>query len=475
MCVLAYAFFLGSRPLNDADFWWYLKTGEYVVRNGFVPHTDPFSFSNFGIAWVAHGWLSGTIFYAIYSSLGTNFLILLFALLAALAFWIVFKRCHSHPVIAGIAALLAAWTVQPTVGVRPRVFTLLLASAYLAILEGFARGKLSRSIWLLVPLMMFWANLHGAFLIGLFLIGLTLAGMVLDHWVVRDSGNSPGQIRTLIFVSLACFLATLINPYGVKIYSPAIKVMSSSIYNRVVSDWLSPNFQQPELFPLGLLILLTVMVLLLSPKTIKPSQLLMFLATLYATLKSQRNMAILALVAAPLLAFHFQSFLAVVASRTLSYPLLTASRRNALFVALVVLTPLAALTPRLISTVYGEPTQEMIKVPVKAVEFLRQNQIAGKTFTDPNMWGGYLIWALPSNPVYIDGRDVYPERFVQQYVEIASGVADWRVPFERYKVQIVLIRSDSLLARELATDPKWERMYQDEMSQVFKRRDVNFY
>src|SRR5688572_1674753 len=56
--VFAYAFFFASRPLDDADFWWHLKTGQYIVDNGIIPTTDFFSFTNYGKAWVAHEWLS---------------------------------------------------------------------------------------------------------------------------------------------------------------------------------------------------------------------------------------------------------------------------------------------------------------------------------------------------------------------------------------------------------------------------------
>src|SRR5688500_1487164 len=121
--VFSYAFFFASRPLSDADFWFHLKTGEYILRTGWVPRTDPFSYTHFGRAWTAHGWLSGLLFYILYSSFGSYLLSFLFALLAALAFWIVYRRSNSHPFIAGFATLLGVWTTLPTIGVRPRVFS----------------------------------------------------------------------------------------------------------------------------------------------------------------------------------------------------------------------------------------------------------------------------------------------------------------------------------------------------------------
>ena len=470
--VFAYAFFFASRPLDDPDFWFHLKTGEYIVQNGLIPRIELFSFTNYGRPWIAHGWLSGTIFYAIYSRLGFNSLIVIFAILTALAFWIAFKRCHSHPFIGGFATLLGVWTILSTIGVRPRVFTLLLASVFLAILSRYARSGQGRAIWWLVPLMALWANLHGGFLIGLALIVLTIIGILLDGWAAGERISSLWpRLRVLGFVLLGCLLVVLVNPYGVRLYTFPINVLSSPVFQAVVVDWLSPDFHRPEMFPLTLLILMTIAALALSPKKARPSELLLFLATLYATLMSQRHMAILAIVAVPLFADSFQNWFGSTSfGKRFGQKDARSSRRSAVLASLLLLLPLLAFAVRLKSTVFAPPRQETMDVPLNAVEYLKASQLRGNTFTDLNIWGGYLIWALPSNPVYIDGRDVYPEQFVKEYLEIIRGLADWREPFDRYGVRIVIVKPKSPLGRELKDSPDWQQVFQDDMSVVFTRR-----
>ena len=134
------------------------------------------------------------------------------------------------------------------------------------------------------------------------------------------------------------------------------------------------------------------------------------------------------------------------------------------------LLPLVAFVFKLKSTAYATPTQQSLRVPVKAVEYLNQNGIAGNTFTAPNVWGGYLIWAAPNNRVYIDGRDAYPDTFVKEFVDIIWGRVDWRAPFNQRGVQIALIEPKTYLARQLSESPDWEKVYEDEMSLVYKRR-----
>jgi hypothetical protein len=264
----------------------------------------------------------------------------------------------------------------------------------------------------------------------------------------------------------------MLNPHGARIYAFPLEIFFSPVQQGVIVDWLSPNFHEPELLPLALLILLTIAALALSPKRARPSELLLFVTTLYATLRSNRHMAIFALVAVPLLADYFHNWLTSTSfGRPFGRPPSHDPSRRALLVSVLLLLPLAAFGVRLKSTAYAPLKQEMINVPLNAVEYLKEKQIAGNTFTDPNIWGGYLIWELPSNPVYIDGRiDMYGDQFVKEYLGIIWGVTDWRGPFDRYGVRIVIVKPKSSLGRELKESTNWQQVFQDDMATVFTRR-----
>ena len=470
--VLIYAFFFSSKPFSDPDFWFHLKTGEYIVRTGLVPRTEFFSFTNYGRPWIAHGWLSGVIFYLVSSSLGFYALTFLFALLTTLAFWIAIKRSHSLPLIKSVAMFLGLWCVLPNIGVRPRVFSILLASIFLALLTRYSRKGEGRAILLLVPLMAVWANLHGGFFIGLALIALTIVGIPLDALAAGESLKQYlPRVRMLGIVMAGSLVIVLLNPYGIQLYTFPIRVLTSPVFQNLVIDWLSPNFHQSESRPLLLLIILSVATFALSPKRVRPSELLLFLATLYATLKTQRNAAIFALVAAPLFADYLQNcFDATSFGKSFGKSTLQVGRTGFLIINLVLLVPLLIVGAKVKSTIYSAPKQELMKVPVKATDYLREKGITGTTFTDPNIWGGYVIWALPSNPVYIDGRDVYPPEFVKEFANMTTGKIDWRGPFDRYGVRVAMVEPQSVLARQLRESNQWEKVFEDNVAVVFVRR-----
>ena len=112
----------------------------------------------------------------------------------------------------------------------------------------------------------------------------------------------------------------------------------------------------------------------------------------------------------------------------------------------------------------------MAAVPLNATQYLKDNGLTGCTFTDPNTWGAYLIWAAPENPVYIDGRDMYPTAFIKEYVQIIQGRKDWRWPFQKYGVRNVVVSRASRIASELKESPEWQKVYEDDYSIVFTLR-----
>ena len=470
--VFAFIFLLASRPLSDGDFWFHLKTGEYILNTGLVPKQELFSFTAFGKPWIAHGWLAGAIFYAIYSTIGLYSLMFIFAVLATVAFWIVFRQSDGHPLIRSFGILLGACTVLPNLGVRPRIFSLVFASVFLALLTDHLQRN-GRSIWWLVPLMVLWVNLHGGFLIGLLLIGFTLVGIPLDDWTEgKKFRDSWPRMRVLCLVLLGCLAAVALNPYGLRMYALPLDVLQTPVFQEKVIDFLSPNFHEREMLPFSILALLTIWALALSPKRVRASQLLLFLGTFYSSLQTQRNIMIFSLVAVPLFVEYFQSWFdstsltrLFTTSRTALVP---EQRKTALSVFL--LLPLALFAIPLERVVYKPPRQETSDVPIKAVEYMKSQQITGNTITVPNIWGGYLIWALPANRVYIDGRNAYPPEFVKEYVQITEGLRDWRAPFNKYGVRNAIVIKSSVMARELSDAADWQKVYEDEMAIVFTKR-----
>src|SRR5689334_3500111 len=102
-------FAAAAKPITDPDFWWHLKTGQYVVETTSIPHSDIFSTPRFGSEWVTHEWLSEVLMFLIFRAAGFAGLIIFFALIITTAFCTMYRRCverTGHPYIAVIVTIL---------------------------------------------------------------------------------------------------------------------------------------------------------------------------------------------------------------------------------------------------------------------------------------------------------------------------------------------------------------------------------
>src|SRR5829696_2405239 len=197
-----------AQPITDRDFWWHLKTGEYIVGTRAIPHTDIFSSVRFGSEWITHEWLSEVFIYGIFRALGFPGLIIVFALIITASFGISYLTCRTRvvpPVVAAFAVLLGAFATMLTWGVRPQIFSLLLASIFLYVLDRHARGGRVGTLWWLVPLTILWANLHAGYALGPTLIFFTIVGLSLEPLLLRERGTVDWRrIRLLVWVLFIC-------------------------------------------------------------------------------------------------------------------------------------------------------------------------------------------------------------------------------------------------------------------------------
>ncbi|MEJ2748246.1 MAG: hypothetical protein P8183_10115, partial [Anaerolineae bacterium] len=112
---------MGVRETLDPDMWWHLRTGEYILQAG-IPRHDVFSFTVPHHEWVTHEWLSQVFMWLVYQWAGLPGLMVVFAALIALTFWLVYRCSVGRPYLAAFVTLLAAITSAIVWGARPQIF-----------------------------------------------------------------------------------------------------------------------------------------------------------------------------------------------------------------------------------------------------------------------------------------------------------------------------------------------------------------
>lgn len=217
-----FAFLMNCNELFDADIWWHLRSGEWIVQHGRPPEVDPFTFGSEGRPWIDMHWLFQLLLLPVIRLGGTSAVILLAAAVISLA---VLLALAARPRSGSLPVVLLCWLpalilINHRSQPRPEIFTLLFLAAYFAVLTH--AGDLPRLIWLLPAIQLLWVNMQGLFALGPILLGLWLSarlGTLLWQRLRGRAVPTPKPRRWwshVLGASLLVVLACLVNPYGVK-------------------------------------------------------------------------------------------------------------------------------------------------------------------------------------------------------------------------------------------------------------------
>jgi hypothetical protein len=470
-----------ARNAVDPDLWWHLRTGQWIVDTGHVPHSDPFSFTRAGHAWVAHEWLSEVVFYELWKHGGAAALIVLSAMVTTAGFMLLYFRCPGERHWAAAATALGAWVAAPSWGVRPQMFTFTLASLLLWLLD---RGEgHPRLLFWIPPLFLLWLNLHGGFALGPALLIAYGVGVILE----TAFGNTPWPearpilLRVLLLL-LACLLLVPFNPSGAQLYRYPFDTLRSSGMRSFIGEWRSPDFHQALYRPLLLLWLLLLAALASSRSRPKIRVLAPLILAGLAALDAARHVSIFVLLAIPVIAaalsvgrFPVARSFATLVSNSGRHGAPSFSRwRPAFNVSVIFLVAAFALT-EWVSLARHQKAKEAELFPERAVAFLQAGDYPRELFVYYD-WGGYAIWKLyPEYRVFVDGRaDLYGDDLLGQGMNTVLDLkTGWRDVLDRWKIEALFVPPWCAVAQALLLDPGWKTGFHDSKAIIlFKTRPL---
>jgi len=236
--------------MSNNDIWIHLKTGEYVLKNGWVPIKDPYSFTAADHDYVAHEWLSGVLFYLVYAPLGVTGLIWFKAAILGASNALLYGvarmlRGRLSIILPAFACVLYVSTARYLE--RPHIFSYLMAAVYLWLFFRFREcGRRRLWLYLVVPAHVVWVNLHGGWVQGMAMIGVFALGEALifarARWmgIGADNALSPSDLKLLAGLVPGCILATLVNPYGWRLLTFPFELTHLSLFMQQIYEWQPP-------------------------------------------------------------------------------------------------------------------------------------------------------------------------------------------------------------------------------------------
>lgn len=420
----AVLFVVGSFTF-DPDFGWHLRMGEIISTSGF-PKTDPFSYTMPSYPYVDHEWLVDVVWHYLYPLIGLAGLSALFAFAVIGSFMLVIPWPHyRYALIPGMFFLSVMLT---RFAVRPQVLSWFYFAIILYVTNNDYTWKKSR--YFIPVLFLLWANTHGSFPFGLFCIVLYVCLRAFLNRVID---------RSDIGIGLASLAATLITPYGSRMWWEAwVTISDRNLHTRII-EWL-PSYVKPEFGSIATMAFVIIL-LLRFRSSISVFQNIILIVTGSMAVASLRHVPFFVLAGIQCIVVWFAEL------HTIVRKIKSGEKRFWLFVTLLATVSFYFLSIDLILSLRSlHKRTQMGSYPLGAIRYLTHYQNPGNIFTTYR-WGGYLVWVMPDSKVFIDGRmtnfrmkeqDGSVLRVMDLYIGVLEG-KNIHAVFDKYAIDRVML------------------------------------
>jgi hypothetical protein len=396
----------------NQDGWLALVGGRYIAAHG-VPSHDTLNVLTHGTRWIDQQWLAQLVLYRLEQLGGLQLYTLLYVSLTIAGLGLVIAAARS----LGGSERTILW-VLPAAGflyfagsfqIRTQGFAYPLFVAVLWLLAKDAREPSRRRVYVVFPLLILWANLHGSGTMGAGLVCLYGVTLAVEDLRKGRPRRIRGRAATFVVGPLLCLLAT---PYGLSIVGYYRETLLNPTFSKVVTEWQPVTSIMVLAVPFLLLAFATVWLLGRSGKQTRLFDQLALIVLAFGAFYAVRNVTWFGLAAAMLL----PGVIGTVTTGRTAPP-----RRRGLNLAIA--SGALVVLVGSVATVAAQPTSWFERGydvrTVGAVQDVVRHRASARIFADVR-FADWLLWHDPA----LAGRIAYDARFELLSRRQILGLAD---------------------------------------------------
>lgn len=443
----------------DYDLYARLIVGENFFKTGWIAYEDFLSYTPTHL-WYDHEWGSSLVFYAFLKLFGNFGLVLVQAITIFFTTFFIIKtqelQKHSYPIsLAFIVGFMILFSHQNPSIVRCHMFSFMFFAMLIYFLEK-TRIQNSNILWLMPFIVIIWNNLHGGVVSGL--------GMIFIYMLGEAISRKP-WLKYLKVLAVSTPLL-VINPYGLDYLS---FLLSANTKNReYITEWWGIFVQRHVLYyyPLFCTALFTLIVTIMNFFLKRNLSITKALALLVTAILGSMHIKLLSLVLIVVAALFYNELISLLTKKSIRF-----LNKLACVTICIAVFYIPFTKPGLAKT-------SLDKYPVKEVEFLKQNKMAGNLITAFGL-GSYTSYKLyPQNLIYMDGRyeEVYYDREFENLIDYEKAESlVWHTVFTQYPTEILMPEKTMPIYKKLQSEPDWEEVYTGNICGIFLPKDRKKY
>lgn len=435
-------------------------------------------------------WLGQVIFYLLYDYAGPKGIILLRSFLYIMTIVFVLWRLQRWSVSLPVSFIsiysLYMLMISRLTGERPVLFTILFTAVLFFILEDF-KDKKDKRIFLLPPIMLFWSNLHGGFIIGIVIIMIFMLGEGLKI-IFRRTVYTRREIMLFYTAAVAALGFSFINPTGWDAFAIAL----SSKYKPFIEgiqEYDSPfvvyrgRLSSINYWNVALAVLFPI-ILIIRNRRFDFTHIILLSVLLIMTVSAMRFEDYYGIIAVMVIGREVDAWLKDLFRTRFS------EQRYAKLLNWLTIASLFSLIFFIAGSTFKSPSFALARdysVPEKAVDFIEKNRLKGNMFNDFG-YGGYFTWRLyPREKTFIDTRALnltvmteysWIVRAVDSIYRIEPSPTKgplWERLLDHYNINLVFLNLHEVhgtvlpIIFKLSDSDKWVPVYCNPISIIFVR------
>ncbi|NCD01076.1 hypothetical protein EOL94_03220 [bacterium] len=480
-------FLKNSFDYLDPDFGWHLKAGENIFINKEVSTENIYNYTIRNSEWINHEWLADLTTFLIYNNFGYITLSLFFAIISTLSVFLLFKltktinKQNLHPILFFLLIITSFFIISPNAGVRIQSIGYLNIIILLTLVFSYERKKNKKILFFYPILFLFWANIHASFLFGFCVLFLYLFLEIIKNsflikflpFLKKEKKLTKKEIKIYLLFFVSSILITLINPFGIKLYSFLFEYKNTA-YLKYIQEWLPIFYPQINfflLFYIGLFFSLLIINkdILFKNKNIKIFWWILTFITLLMSIKSKRNAYIFLISSFPLVHSLLKETLKEKEKEILKEKINKYFYTNFIKTILFIVMLLTIFNITLQTKFCKNPFAfYKNSCPLEAINYIKNNdELKNLTLFNEYGWGGCLIWNWPKKEIFIDGKmpqTKYEDRtIIEEYMNFKEK-DKIEEKIEKHNIEIFLIKN-----------PKTKLDKKEKETTEEKKHKINFF
>lgn len=456
----SFAIFCLTNNVADPDLWGHVKFGSDIIESGRIRHSDAYSYTAHGKPCINHEWAAEVVFAWLFRQWGRHGVFAL-RIIGLVVLGALIRRLHKGVSCGLEFRTIAAWLVVSTASYglcfRPQLFGYLFFTLLLLLLTDKPPGYQAA----VVAVFLLWANTHGGFAVGL---GALALYSTATYAVALREGRRR-EARSALLLLAASAAVTLVNPYGVGLWS--FLYSSVSMDRPYLPEWAPIPAAGLSFTDFKALAAIVALCMIVSRRPRNNWLLALTVLCGIASVRHNRHIPFFAIAAAFLLPAHLDGMM-----ERLHHPFGEFTMKDPHPLAL----PYVAVSLCILAAIplYRGRSAFSLQVstsqyPVAAVRWMKERRLGGNCAVFFN-WGEYLIWHLSGDlRVSIDGRyeTVYPAAVIDDNFDFFFAGNGWRNLIDRYPTEMILVHPLNPVSKLVAKSTDWALVFGSDTALLF--------